>query len=64
MYKNSFNTSQRTMYVSIIYINQLQLYRDINVVYCENHTKHIHSTGKLSNITISDTDSHRLILKF
>jgi len=63
MYKNTFHTTQRTVYVSISYINHLQLYRGITVVYCENHIKHLHSMGKLTNVTISDTDSHRLILK-
>jgi hypothetical protein len=54
MYKNSFHASQRIVYISISYINQLELYRGITVVYCKNHIKHTYSLGKLINVTVSD----------
>jgi hypothetical protein len=39
-YKNSVRTSQETHYVSATKINQLMLLKEINVLYCENHTEH------------------------
>jgi hypothetical protein len=37
------STAQETHYVSILKPNRLMLFREINAVYCENHTEHINT---------------------
>jgi hypothetical protein len=43
IYTNPVRTSQETHYVSTTKPNLLMLFEETVAVYCENHTKHIHT---------------------
>jgi hypothetical protein len=42
-FKNSVRTAKKTQRVSMMVIGWLTLFREITVVYSENHTKHINT---------------------
>jgi hypothetical protein len=63
LFKNSARTSKRTPNFTITKINWLMLFKEIIVVYSENHTKPINTNSTLLTVEADGSYSYRSALK-